>query len=135
MSDRKQQLLDLLKDKKEMDEDTSDIEAELFQMDEMEEDMGRSTGSKKTGEQLAERQQVLKGLEDKSEKFTSKEQERLQDAIEERKKVLEESKDEKRAINRSMGSPITGEKLKTVGGGISRGGGIAVKGIKFKGVF
>ena len=34
-----------------------------------------------------------------------------------------------------MGSPITGEKLKTIGGGISRGGGIAVKGIKFKGVF
>ena len=36
---------------------------------------------------------------------------------------------------RSMGSPITGEKLKTDGGSISRGGGIAVKGIKFKGVF
>ena len=52
MSDRKQELLDLLKDKKEMDEDTSDIEAELFQMDQMEEDMGRSTGSKKTVEQL-----------------------------------------------------------------------------------
>jgi hypothetical protein len=121
MSDRKQQLLDLLKDKQEMDEDTSDIEAELFQMDEMEKDMGRSDGSSRIGEQ--------------SEKFTPKEQEKLQDAIEERKKVLEESKDEKRAIKRSMGSPITGEKLKTVGGGISRGGGIAVKGIKFKGVF
>ena len=38
-------------------------------------------------------------------------------------------------VERSMGSPITGEKLKTVGGGISRGGGISVKGIKFKGVF
>ena len=38
-------------------------------------------------------------------------------------------------VERSMGSPITGEKLKTVGGGVSRGSGIAVKGIKFKGVF
>jgi len=128
MSDRKQELLDLLKDKKEMDEDTSDIEAELFQIQEMEEDMGRSDGSKETGEQLAKRQQgfakkerFLKDAEAKSEKFTIKEQEILKEETPKRK--------------RSMGSPITGEKLKTVGGGISRGGGIAVKGIKFKGVF
>ena len=116
MSDRKQQLLDLLKDKKEMDEDTSDIEAELFQMDEMEKDMGRNDGSKETGEQLTKKQQGLKGLE----------REKVQEKIE---------KDKSPEIERSMGSPITGEKLKTVGGGISRGGGIAVKGIKFKGVF
>ena len=119
MSDRKQELLDLLKDKKEMDEDTSDIEAELFQMDQMEEDMGRSTGSKKTGEQLAERQQVLKGLE--------------RDTVKE--EIEKDKSPEVERSKRSMGSPITGEKLKTVGGSISRGGGIAVKGIKFKGVF
>ena len=76
MSDRKQQLKDIMQDKKDAGEDTSAEEAELFQIQEMEEDMGRSDGS-----------------------------------------------------------PITGEKLKTVGGGISRGGGISVKGIKFKGVF
>ena len=119
MSDRKQELLDLLKDKKEMDEDTSDIEAELFQMDQMEEDMGRSTGSKKTGEQLAERQQVLKGLE--------------RDTVKE--EIEKDKSPEVERSKRSMGSPITGEKLKTVGGSISRGAGIAVKGIKFKGVF
>ena len=121
MSDRKQQLKDIMEDKKEAGEDTSAEEAELFQIQEMEEDMGRSDGSKKTGEQLAKKQQGLKDLEEKSEKFTPEEQERL--------------KQETPKRERSMGSPITGEKLKTVGGGISRGGGIAVKGIKFKGVF
>ena len=120
MSDRKEQLKDIMKDKKDAGEDTSAEEAELFQIQEMEEDMvSRSTGSPKTGEQRAERQQGLKGLE--------------------RDTVEEESKKDKipevERSKRSMGSPITGEKLKTVGGGISRGGGIAVKGIKFKGVF
>ena len=46
--------------------------------------------------------------------------------------IMDEAND---PVERSMGSPITGEKLKTVGGGVSRGSGIAVKGIKFKGVF
>ena len=121
MSDRKQQLKDIMEDKKEAGEDTSAEEAELFQIQEMEEDMGRSDGSPRTGEQRAERQQGLKDLEEKSEKFTIDEQEKL--------------REETPKTKRSMGSPITGEKLKTVGGGISRGAGIAVKGIKFKGVF
>ena len=121
MSDRKQQLKDIMEDKKEAGEDTSAEEAELFQIQEMEEDMGRSAGSPRTGEQIEERERVLKDLEGKSEKFTIDEQEILREETPKRK--------------RSMGSPITGEKLKTIGGGISRGGGIAVKGIKFKGVF
>ena len=121
MSDRKQQLLDLLKDKKEMDEDTSDIEAELFQMDQMEEDMGRSDGSSKEGEKV------------KIDSMFGNPMEEI-DKLKEKAKELREKQEETKT-KRSMGSPITGEKLKTVGGGISRGGGIAVKGIKFKGVF
>ena len=119
MSDRKQQLKDIMQDKKDAGEDTSAEEAELFQIQEMEEDMGRSDGSKKTGEQLAERQQVLKGLE--------------RDTVKE--EIEKDKSPEVERSKRSMGSPITGEKLKTVGGGISRGGGIALIGIKFKGVF
>ena len=116
MSDRKQQLKDIMEDKKEAGEDTSAEEAELFQIQEMEEDMGRSDGSPRTGEQRAERKRVSDIIE--------------RDTVEE-----ESKKDKSPVVERSMGSPITGEKLKTVGGGISRGGGIAVKGIKFKVVF
>lgn len=110
-----------MQDKKDAGEDTSAEEAELFQIQEMEEDFNmRKDGSSPAGEKIG-KQQGLKDLEEKSEKFTIDEQERLREKTPKTK--------------RSMGSPITGEKLKTVGGSISRGGGIAVKGIKFKGVF
>ena len=121
MSDRKQQLKDIMQDKKDAGEDTSAEEAELFQIQEMEEDMGRSDGSSKEGEKV------------KIDSMFGNPMEEIDNLKEKAKELLE--KQEETKTKRSMGSPITGEKLKTVGGSISRGSGIAVKGIKFKGVF
>ena len=120
MSDRKQQLKDIMKDKKDAGEDTSAEEAELFQIQEMEEDMGRSDGSSKEGEKVK-----------KIDAMFGNPMEEIDKLKEEAKRLRKNQEKTKR----SMGSPITGEKLKTVGGSISRGSGIAVKGIKFKGVF
>ena len=117
-SERLQQLRDIMKDKQDIGEETSAEELEIQQI--MEDNPVERSG----------------GSNSKGEKFSSDEQEKLKNAIEDRKKVLEESKEEKKAVvERSMGSPITGEKLKTEQGGVSRGGGIAIKGVKFKGVF